>query len=86
MYIKRYCNTYILHSFIRMGGGSGGRAPVSPVEPGVFPPPPPPPPPPPFRLPPKSSKSLIELSPVTTPRAREFSNNSFTEVKTRRLS
>ena len=85
MYLKRYSDADILHSSIRMGGGGGGRAPVRPVEPGVIPPPPPTPLPP-FRLPPKSSKSLIELSPVTTPRAREFSNNSFTEVKTRRLS
>ena len=80
MYLKRYSDADILHSFIRMGGGGGGRRTVI-VLPEEEPsrrrlppgrrrlPPPPPPRPPPFEIPPGSSESLIELSPMTTSRS-----------------
>lgn len=75
MYLKRYSDADILHSFIRMGGGSGGRRTVivlpEPEEPSRRPPRRPPrrrPLPPPFDSTPGSSESLIELSPVNTSR------------------
>ena len=76
MYLKSYCNTYILHSFIRMGGGRGGRLagpkkekdtlPTSTIPADA-----------PFPLPPKGLESLIELSLMTTHAAREFQQQSF---------
>ena len=82
MYLKRYSDVDILHSFIRMGGGGGGRRivivlpeeepPSRRLPPGRRPLPTPPispPKPPPFSIPPGSSESLIELSPVNTSRS-----------------
>jgi hypothetical protein len=77
MYPKRYSDADILHPFIRMGGGGGGRKiqiPLPEEEPSRrrHPPgrrrlpSPPPPRKPPFEIPPGSSESLIQLSPVTT--------------------
>lgn len=77
MYLKRYSDADILHSFIRMGGGGGGRKiqiPLPEEEPSRKRLPPgrrrlpslPPPHKPPFEIPLGSSESLIELSPMTT--------------------